>query len=59
MTKSYLVLDECVERPEMFYRTRDETERKGWGGEEGLGYILRYSANMGKRKDLAGVSAGR
>jgi len=60
MTKRYLVLDESVEREEKFYKTRDETKRK-WegGGGEGLGFILGYSANMGKRKDLAGVSAGR
>ena len=29
------------------------------GVQEGLGYILGYSANIGKRKHLAGVSVGR
>jgi hypothetical protein len=38
---------------------KQEMKRKESVGEEGLGYILGYSANIGKRKDLAGVSAGR
>ena len=54
MTKRYLVLDESVEIAQKFYKTIDETKREGGGV---LGYILGYSENMGKGKDLAGISA--
>jgi hypothetical protein len=55
MTKRYLVLDESMEREreqKSFIKREMKRKENGRGG-RGLGYILGYSANMGKSEDLS------